>query len=106
MNIYGTYLFSDDKFKKQFSELSIDNTTLQNGGSRKAVKSSRSFKVKLDVNGELYGRYNGDSPYQAANKALSEIIRSKVKNNDSLYSRILLNLLGFQTLLVTQIFLR
>jgi cathepsin B len=30
MNIYGTYLFSDDKFKKQFSEISIDNTPLKN----------------------------------------------------------------------------
>ena len=65
-----------------------NNTTLQNGGSRKAVKSSRSFKVKLDVNGELYGRYNGDSPYQAANKALSEIIRSKVKNNENVNEEI------------------
>jgi hypothetical protein len=46
-------------------------------------KSSRSFKVKLEQNGPQYGRYNGDSPYQAANKALSEIIRTKVKNNES-----------------------
>jgi cathepsin B len=30
MNIYGTYLFSDDKYKKQFSKLLIDNTPLQN----------------------------------------------------------------------------
>jgi len=44
-------------------------------------KGSRSFKVKLDQNGPQYGRYNGDSPYQAANKALSEIIRTRVKNN-------------------------
>ena len=44
-------------------------------------KGNRSFKVKLDQNGPQYGRYNGDSPYQAANKALSEIIRNKVKNN-------------------------
>jgi hypothetical protein len=43
-------------------------------------KGNRSFKVKLEENGQLYGRYNGDSPYQAANKALSEIIRNKVKN--------------------------
>lgn len=41
---------------------------------------SRSFKVKLEQNGQLYGRYNGDSPYQAANKALSEIIRNRIKN--------------------------
>jgi hypothetical protein len=44
-------------------------------------KGNRSFKVKLENNGPLYGRYNGDSPYQAANKALSEIIRNRVKNN-------------------------
>lgn len=44
-------------------------------------KKTRSFKVKLEQNGPQYGRYNGDSPYQAANKALSEIIRNKVKNN-------------------------
>ena len=45
-------------------------------------KKNRSFKVKLSDDGELYGRYNGDSPYQAANKALSEIIRNKVKANE------------------------
>jgi len=44
-------------------------------------KGTRSFKVKLEQNGPQYGRYNGDSPYQAANKALSEIIRNRVKNN-------------------------
>jgi hypothetical protein len=48
-----------------------------------AKKRNRSFKVKLSTEAELYGRYNGDSPYQAANKALSEIIRNKVKNNES-----------------------
>jgi len=46
-------------------------------------KSNRSFKVKLDNDGPQYGRYNGDSPYQAANKALSEIIRNRVKSNQS-----------------------
>jgi len=45
-------------------------------------KGSRSFKVKLEENGVQYGRYNGDSPYQAANKALSEIIRNKVKKGE------------------------
>lgn len=59
-----------------------NNSTLQAGGNRK-VKSTRSFKVKLDVNGDLYGRYNGDSPYQAANKALSEIIRNKMRKNEN-----------------------
>jgi len=44
-------------------------------------KGTRSFKVKLEQNGPQYGRYNGESPYQAANKALSEIIRNRVKNN-------------------------
>ncbi len=44
-------------------------------------KNNRSFKVKLENDGPQYGRYNGDSPYQAANKALSEIIRNRVKNN-------------------------
>lgn len=42
------------------------------------IKKSRSFKVKLEKEGEAHGRYNGDSPYQAANKALSEIIRNRV----------------------------
>jgi len=46
-------------------------------------KGTRSFKVKLEQNGPQYGRYNGDSPYQAANKALSEIIRNRVKNNQA-----------------------
>jgi hypothetical protein len=46
-------------------------------------KSNRSFKVRLDEDGPQYGRYNGDSPYQAANKALSEIIRNRVKSNQS-----------------------
>jgi hypothetical protein len=45
-------------------------------------KKSRSFKVKLESVGPQYGRYNGDSPYQAANKALSEIIRTKVRANE------------------------
>ena len=51
-------------------------------------KRNRSFKVKLSAESELYGRYNGDSPYQAANKALSEIIRSKVKNSESVFDEI------------------
>ena len=46
-------------------------------------KKNRSFKVKLSSEDQLYGRYNGDSPYQAANKALSEIIRNRVKNSES-----------------------
>jgi hypothetical protein len=53
-----------------------------------AKKRNRSFKVKLSAEAELYGRYNGDSPYQAANKALSEIIRNKVKNSESVNEEI------------------
>ena len=53
-----------------------------------AKKRNRSFKVKLSTEAELYGRYNGDSPYQAANKALSEIIRNKVKNSESINEEI------------------
>jgi hypothetical protein len=41
----------------------------------------RCFKIKSE-NNELIGRYIGDSPYQAANKALSEIIRLKEKNKE------------------------
>jgi hypothetical protein len=51
-------------------------------------KKNRSFKVKLSAEADLYGRYNGDSPYQAANKALSEIIRNKVKNSESITDEI------------------
>jgi hypothetical protein len=43
---------------------------------------SRSFKVKLEAGGQLYGRYNGESPYQAANKALSEIVRTREKSGN------------------------
>ena len=46
---------------------------------QESEKKNRSFKVKLSIDCESYGRYNGDSPYQAANKALSEIIRHKIK---------------------------
>ena len=42
-------------------------------------KKTRSFKVKLTQTDPAYGRYNGDSPYQAANKALSEIVRNFIK---------------------------
>jgi hypothetical protein len=58
-------------------------TTEANNNPDNKKKSSRSFKVKMDLNGHQYGRYNGDSPYQAANKALSEIIRNKVKQNQN-----------------------
>jgi len=51
-------------------------------------KRNRSFKVKLSEEGQSYGRYNGDSPYQAANKALSEIIRTKVKEGEAVEGKI------------------
>jgi hypothetical protein len=59
----------------------VSETETQNQQSNVAKKGTRSFKVKLEQTGPQYGRYNGDSPYQAANKALSEIIRNRVKNN-------------------------
>lgn len=43
-------------------------------------KKNRSFKVVSTLGAKQSGRYNGDSPYQAANKALSEIIRNRIKN--------------------------
>ena len=60
-------------------EIETETETIQNI----TKKNNRSFKVKLEEEGQQYGRYNGDSPYQAANKALSEIIRNKVKNNQT-----------------------
>ena len=51
-------------------------------------KRNRSFKVKLSEDGQSYGRYNGDSPYQAANKALSEIIRNKVKAEEAVEGKL------------------
>ena len=51
-------------------------------------KKNRSFKVKLSEEGQSYGRYNGDSPYQAANKALSEIIRNKVKAEEAVEGKL------------------
>ncbi len=62
---------------------STPTTEANNTENKNNKKSSRSFKVKMDLNGHQYGRYNGDSPYQAANKALSEIIRNKVKQNQN-----------------------
>jgi hypothetical protein len=51
-------------------------------------KRNRSFKVKLSEEDQSYGRYNGDSPYQAANKALSEIIRNKVKAGEAVEGKL------------------
>ena len=57
-------------------------TTTQTEVVDNEQKKNRSFKVRLTSDSESYGRYNGDSPYQAANKALSEIIRNKVRDNE------------------------
>jgi len=62
---------------ENINETEIKTETVENISK----KCNRSFKVKLENDGPQYGRYNGDSPYQAANKALSEIIRTRVKNN-------------------------
>jgi len=48
----------------------------------------RSFKVRENNEEKAYGRYTGDSPYQAANKALSEIIRKRVKDGKSAATKI------------------
>ena len=63
--------------------MSTENTNQETEQVNAGKKGSRSFKVKLEENGPQYGRYNGDSPYQAANKALSEIIRNRVKSNQA-----------------------
>jgi len=47
-------------------------------------KKYRSFKIK-EADGTFRGRYLGESPYQAANKALSELIRKdKNVNTDNI----------------------
>ena len=51
-------------------------------------KKNRSFKVKEVSDTKAYGRYTGDSPYQAANKALSELIRRRKKAGKSTTSKI------------------
>ena len=51
-------------------------------------KKTRSFKVKELEDEKAFGRYTGDSPYQAANKALSEIIRKRVKDGKSASTKI------------------
>jgi len=51
-------------------------------------RKSRSFKVKEDADSKSYGRYTGESPYQAANKALSELIRKRNKEGKNTTSKI------------------
>ena len=62
---------------------SEQTNTVSESESQILQKGTRSFKVKLETIAPLYGRYNGESPYQAANKALSEIIRNRVKNSQN-----------------------
>ena len=50
-------------------------------------KKTRSFKIKIGEE-KAYGRYTGDSPYQAANKALSELIRKKKNDGSSVSGKI------------------
>ena len=52
------------------------------------MSKSRSFKVKISDSSKFRGRYTGISPYQAANKALSEIIRQKVKSGENIKGNI------------------
>ena len=65
------------------SNIETNQTLLLNSNieTNQTIKKSRSFKAKLEQNSQQYGRYNGESPYQAANKAFSEIIKTRIKNN-------------------------
>lgn len=46
--------------------------------------NKRWFKVKVEGDSQYEGRYKGNSPWQAGNKALSEIVRRRGdSNNDS-----------------------
>jgi hypothetical protein len=44
---------------------------------------SRTFKLQIGDSDEYTGRYTGNSPYQAANKAFSEYLRSKKRKRQS-----------------------
>lgn len=58
----------------------------------KSEKKTRSFKIML--NGELKKSvFKGDSPYQAANKALSESIRTIMKNGGKVDDKIYFTLI-------------
>lgn len=51
-------------------------------------KKIRSFKILVD-NQIAHGRYTGDSPYQAANKAFSEYSKkNKLENKDTKFTLI------------------
>ena len=65
-----------------------DTTTL----NKTEQKKSRSFKIML--NGELKKSvFKGDSPYQAANKALSETIRTLMKEGGNVENEITFSLI-------------
>ena len=49
----------------------------------KAIKSTRSFKVRLPGSETFEGRFTGLTPYQAANKALSSYYRANPKSKIS-----------------------
>jgi hypothetical protein len=58
----------------------------------KEEKKTRSFKVRMD--GEVRNSvFKGESPYQAANKALSEILRSTIKNGGNVDGEIAFTLI-------------
>ena len=60
-----------------------DTTTI----NKNEQKKSRSFKIML--NGDLKKSvFKGDSPYQAANKALSETIRNLIKEGGNVENEI------------------
>lgn len=70
----------------------VENTTTEQqvGGNK---KSTRSFKVQLVGEEAAHGRYSGNSPYQAANKAFSEIVRNRVRNNQTVEEEITFKLI-------------
>jgi len=51
---------------------------------KKSVKKCRYFKYKMN-NEDPHGRFTGSSPYQAANKVLSEIVRKDNNNTKKNY---------------------
>ena len=85
INFLFVQIFKNILFIYIIYKMSSDNQEVETvqEQTNESEKRNRSFKVKLSFDGDSYGRYNGDSPYQAANKALSEIIRTKVKAKES-----------------------
>ena len=58
----------------------IENTIQTNTINHKKLLDKRWFKVKTSNNIQYQGRYKGKSPWQAGNKALSEIIKRSINN--------------------------